>query len=264
MHDKGNLNGVSETMLQTLFARAKESQKPDHKIYDLKAIEIVSQLDYDFTLADQDFKMSAGVIARTILLDRMVKEYIERYENATIINIACGLDTRFYRVDNGKIRWYNLDLPVAVEVRQKFLKEQGRVSVIAKSAMDETWIDDIQESQNILVIIEGLTMYLQQEDVQKIFSIIQKFHSVTVFVETMSPFIVKNVKEKSIDQSQAKFVWGIKNGQELVKIVPGFVHQQDMSLIEGMKEMYPIYKVIGWIPFLKNLSNQIIVLESKE
>lgn len=38
---KVDITGVPETMLQTLYARAKESRKPDHAIYDGKAIEIV-------------------------------------------------------------------------------------------------------------------------------------------------------------------------------------------------------------------------------
>lgn len=262
MEEKINISGVPETMLQTLYARAKESQKENHKIYDQKAIDIISKLNYDFSLADKDMTMSLGVIARTIVLDKMVKEYIQKHEQSTIINIACGLDTRFYRVDNGKIRWYNLDLPMTINVRKKFLKEDGRVSMIAKSAMDESWKDDIENFQQpILFIIEGLTMYLSQEDVQKIFSIIHSFDQVTVFVETMSPFIVKTVKEKSIEQSQAKFSWGIQNGQRLVTIIKGFQHIKDVSLVEGMKQIYSIYKIIGWIPLVKNISNKIIVLE---
>ena len=64
-----NLKGVPETMLQTLYARAKESKKEDHVIYDEKAIEIAAELDYDFTKADEDATMASGVIARTIVLD---------------------------------------------------------------------------------------------------------------------------------------------------------------------------------------------------
>ncbi len=45
------LTGVPETMLQTVFARAQETKKPNHKITDEKAVEIVSRLDYDFSLA---------------------------------------------------------------------------------------------------------------------------------------------------------------------------------------------------------------------
>lgn len=128
--EKVNIQGVPETMLQTLFARAAHSQKKEHKFYDKKAIEIVKQLDYDFSKAKKDAAMSSGVIARTILLDRMVGAFLEENPDATVVNIACGLDTRVYRLDNGQVRWYNLDLPEVIEIRRRFLKEQDRKSVV--------------------------------------------------------------------------------------------------------------------------------------
>ena len=94
---KVDITGVPETMLQTLYARAKESRKPDHAIYDGKAIEIVDSLDYDFSLADKDLAMGSGVIARTIVLDKLVSEFLKKHKGAVVVNIACGLDTRCYR-----------------------------------------------------------------------------------------------------------------------------------------------------------------------
>ena len=129
--------------------------------------------------------------------------------------------------------------------------------------MDDSYIDDIDyHGKNILVIIEGLTMYLCEKDIRKMFSIIEKsFQKVTVMVETMSPFVVKHVKEKSIEGSNAKFTWGVKNGTELQRIVPEFSVQQEVSLVEGMKELMPVYHVIGKIPIVRNISNKIIVME---
>ena len=88
------LCGVPETMLQTLYARARESKKPDSHIHDGKAVEIVSSLDYDFSKAESDKAMQTGVIARTILLDIMTQEYLEAFPDAVVITIACRLDTR--------------------------------------------------------------------------------------------------------------------------------------------------------------------------
>ena len=102
--EKVKIHGVPETMMQTLFARAAHSQKKEHKFYDAKAIEIVKQLDYDFSKAEKDAAMSSGVIARTILLDQMVGAFLEEHPDATVVNIACGLDTRVYRLDNGQVR----------------------------------------------------------------------------------------------------------------------------------------------------------------
>lgn len=104
--------------------------------------------------------------------------------------------------------------------------------MIAKSAMDSLYTDDIEyNKENVLVIIEGLSMYLHENDIREIFSIIEKaFNKSTVMIETMSPFFVKHMKEKSIEGSNAKFSWGVKNGKDLQQIVPAFNWKRDVSL----------------------------------
>ncbi len=263
MKEKVNITGVPETMVQTLYARAKETRKQNAKLKDEIAVELVKKLDYDFSKADKDKAMSYGVIARTIVLDRMVKKYLEKNANTVVINIACGLDTRCYRMKEKYLRWYNVDLPETMKIRSQFLTENGPVYQIAKSAMDESYVDDIDyHGENILVIIEGLTMYLCEKDIRKMFAIIGKsFQKATVMVETMSHFVVKHMKEKSIEGSNAKFTWGVKNGKELQRIISEFSVQQEVSLVEGMKELMPIYHVIGKIPAVRNISNKIIVME---
>lgn len=263
--EKINLGGVSETMIQTLYARAKESKRPDPVIYDETAIAISEALSYDFREADADTMMSDGVIARTYLLDAMVNDYLALHPDAVVVNLACGLDTRFYRVDNGRIRWYNLDLPEVIDVRKTFLKEEGRVSQIACSAMEERWGGLIEARSDTLVIVEGLTMYLSEADVRKILDIIGKsFASATVFMETMSPFSVKHIHERSIEKSEAKFSWGIRDGRALAAIAPEFRFVCDRSLTEGMKVLKPSYRWIAWIPLVRRIANKITVLQKKE
>lgn len=261
--EKIDVKGVPETMLQTLYARAKESLKENHCIYDEKAVEMVSQLDYDFSLADKDTAMSSGVIARTILLDKMVEEFLESHEDTTVVNLACGLDTRCYRMEGKYKNWYNLDLPETMNIRKRFLKETDRIHQIAGSAMDKRWTDAVEPAgKNVLIIIEGLTMYLSRKDVQSIFkAAVELKGEVTIFVETMSPWIVKHFKEKSIEGSAAKFTWGVKNGRELQKIIPGYVSVKDHSLVEGMAVFLPIYRVLGKIGFVRNISNKILIMK---
>ena len=107
MNEKITLSGVPETMLQTLYARARESGTRG-AIRDKKAEEIVGRLDYDFSLAEKDGAMRSGVIARTIVLDRLVQGFLSENPGATVVNIACGLDTRCYRI-KGFGHWYIAD-----------------------------------------------------------------------------------------------------------------------------------------------------------
>ena len=249
-------------MLQTIYARAKESRGRG-AIHDAKAEEIIGKLDYDFSLADKDTAMRSGVIARTIVLDKLTKSWLAAHSGAVVINIACGLDTRCYRMA-GYAHWYNLDLPETMTVREKLLPESGAISQIAMSAMDD-WGSEIKE-QNVpvLIIIEGLTMYLNAKDVQQIFMVISsRFSQATIFVETMNPVMVRHYREKSIDASNAKFNWGIKNGKALAELLPGFRFMEEHSLTEGMAVFAPIYKLLDKLPTVRNISNKIIVLEKE-
>ena len=262
MKEKIRLSGVPETMLQTVYARAKESRGRG-AIHDAKAEEIIEKLDYDFSLADKDTAMHSGVIARTIVLDRLTKAWLGAHPGAVVVNIACGLDTRCYRM-SGYAHWYNLDLPETMAVREKLLPESGTISQIAMSAMED-WGGEIKEQNTpVLIIIEGLTMYLTETDVQQIFTVISnRFSKATVFVETMNPMIVKRFKEKSIDASNAKFTWGVKNGEALAELLPDFRFVEEHSLCEGMAVFAPIYKLLDKLPTVRNISNKIIVLEKE-
>ena len=207
--------------------------------------------------------MRSGVIVRTVVLDQLTKEWLAKHPGAVVVNIACGLDTRCYRVTS-YAHWYNLDLPETMAVREKLLPESGAISQIAMSAMDD-WGGEISE-QNVpvLIVIEGLTMYLNAKDVQQIFAVISsRFEKATVFVETMNPMMVRRFKEKSIEGSHAKFTWGVKNGVALAELLPDFRFVEEHSLCEGMAAFAPIYKLLDKLPAVRNISNKIIVLEKE-
>lgn len=261
--DKVQIKGVPETMLQTLYARAAYSKTVNAIFHDQMAEEIVSRMDYDFSLAGKDALMSKGVIARTILLDRMVGDFIRENQAGTVVNIACGMDTRVYRLKTPQtVRWYNLDLPEAIEVRRRFLTENGSICMIAKSAMDESWAAEIEEPKGrTLVILEGLAMYLSEKNVKQILSIISgRFRQAEIIMEIMNPWVVKNMKEKSIEATKARFTWGIRSGKELEGISPEYTWVRDVSLVEGMKAIMPVYHLFGWIPAVKNISNKLAIL----
>ena len=149
-------------------------------------------------------------------------------------------------------------------MRERLLPENGMISQLAMSAMDD-WGGEIAErssAEAVLVIIEGLTMYLSETDVKRIFSVISgSFRRATVLVEIMNPVIVRRFKEKSIEGSHAKFTWGIKNGQILAGQLPDFRFAEEHSLVEGMAAFVPIYRLIGKIPVVRQISNKIVVLE---
>ena len=257
-----NLEGVEKTMLLTLYAKAWHSKEKNHKFYDSKAVEIISNIDYDFSIAEKDKFMQLGTIARTIVLDEMVGDYIEAHPECTIVNIASGMDTRFNRLDNGKINWYNVDLENSANYRLKYIKDTDRVKTLAYSAMDPNWTDEIQIRNDVLFIIEGLTMYLNQKDVEDIINIIDaNFDNCRVFMEIMPPISVKNAKEESIEDTNSKFIWGVEKGHELIKFNSNFKWIKDVNLFDGVNVYKPHYRIITWLPYLRKKMDYIAVLE---
>lgn len=256
------LEGVEKTMLLTIYTKAKHSREKNHKFYDEKAIEVISKIDYDFSMAEKDKLMQMGVIGRTIVLDDMVGEYIKKHPDCTIVNIASGMDTRFNRLDNGRIRWYNVDLENSVNFRLEYLPDSDRITTLAYSAMDENWASKIEAEGDLLFIIEGLTMYLTQKENSEILRIIdENFDSCTIFTEVMPPVSVENTKEVSVEETNSEFIWGLKSGRELTKLNSHFKWIKDVNLFDGVNVYKPILRLFTWFPLLRKRMDYIAVLE---
>jgi methyltransferase (TIGR00027 family) len=250
------LAGVRETMLIALHARAVESKRKNHMIYDEKAIELVDKIDYDFSRFDGAGMTRAGVACRTVILDRETRHFISENPDCVCISIGCGLDTRFYRLDNGAVSWYNLDLPEVIASREQFFTENGRVKTLAKSAFDSTWPSLVDAGdRKVLIILEGILMYFTEEEVRELLAIIQKnFAGSTILMELMSPFAARNTRfHDTVNKTNAVFKWGVKNGAEVVKLCEGLTLLGEWSLSEVSRE-----RAHGFGRILLSLMNPII------
>ena len=260
---KPTLNGNAETMLQSFYARAQYSKSKNHKFYDAKAVELVGKIDYDFSAAARDSAMGKGVIARTIVLDELVANFIKKNPDCTVVNIACGLDTRFYRVDNGKITWYDLDLPETIAIRNQIFQEAGRVSTIAISALDPAWAKEVQVRGKMLFIIEGLSMYLTAEENGQILKIIREnFDNAYILMECLAKMWVNKERiERSIQQTGAKFVFGADHFEDLGDMTAGYHKIKDDNILRGMAAFSPAYKFLALLPAAQKFTQKILIFE---
>src|SRR5512136_641773 len=139
-----SLEGVSETLLMPLQARARESQRPDAMLKDDKAVAMVNQIAYDFSrirLREHDEFL---MIMRVHKFDSHVRSFLMRNPDAVVVHIGCGLDTRFERVDNGQVEWFDLDMPDVIELRRKVLGDEGgRYHLLGCSALEDAWLDTV-------------------------------------------------------------------------------------------------------------------------
>ncbi len=200
------LTNVPETMLIPLYFKAKETLEQG-LIRDEKAVEIVNRIDYDFKKFDKDDKTQIGVVVRTFLFDKILQDLYEKVgDKLVVVNLGAGLDTRQERFPG--IKWYQLDLPESIEIRKHFF-EENKATLIAKSILDFSWIDDISEKENVLFIGEGLFMYFEEDDVKAIFKSIGAHFSHSYIAFNPIPKLMVGTKHKSVDTSKAPMLWGI-------------------------------------------------------
>ncbi|MGC5534059.1 class I SAM-dependent methyltransferase [Streptomyces sp. SR-10] len=130
--EKPHLGRVQETRLIPLYARAVENRKEHALLRDTRAEEIVAAIDYDFGRFDE-LPSLTGSLLRTRLFDRWVAKFLSAHPGGTVVELGTGLNTRYERVDNGSARWFELDLPDVIGLREKFLTDSPRRTMIAAS-----------------------------------------------------------------------------------------------------------------------------------
>ncbi|QIE27008.1 hypothetical protein SBC1_37160 (plasmid) [Caballeronia sp. SBC1] len=161
------LDGVSETMLWTLYDRACEARRPDGILADPHSVRICNAIDYDF---QRHFGEPVGSFAaRAVKIDQLLKQWLERHPNGLIVSLGEGLETQAHRVDNGQMRWVTVDLPAAIELRQHFLPSSERFRHVAASVFEPGWIEEIEPGPDLFIVVQGLFMYLEPEAVRRLF-----------------------------------------------------------------------------------------------
>lgn len=77
----------------------------------------------------------------SILFDETVTTLIQKYPNALCINLGCGLDDRYSRVDNQMIIWIDVDLPDMIRVRKKVYEDTNRRKMVSVSVLETDWVN---------------------------------------------------------------------------------------------------------------------------
>ena len=270
-YETADLTSVSKTMLLTLHARAEHTLSDRPRFTDPAAVELVSRLDYDFTMARQDRLMADGVVLRTLTLDPLVAGYLATHPGCTVVNIACGLDTRFQRLDDGHVTWYDLDLPDVIELRRRLLEDGERHRTIAASALDPDWPDQLGEgkaggnvSNDALVIVEGLSMYLEQNEMRSLMEIIAaRLPGATVLIEVMPRMFQKYGRERSVEDAGARYTYGCSSAAEFRRTVaPGYTLLHDVPFTRTVARYHPLLAPLTRMPLVDRLAERIVVLRA--
>jgi methyltransferase (TIGR00027 family) len=223
-----DLSSVPATSLITLYIRAVESQRPDALIRDERAEALVRQLDQESlrkTLPLTEDSTRVVMILKTREFDDCARDFLVRHPDAVVVHIGCGLDTRFERTcseqaDNGRVEWYDLDLPEVIELRRKLVGGEGaRHHFLACSVFDSAWLTKVgaHRPRPFLFLAEGVFMYFEEAQVKSlVLTLKERFPGAELVFDAYSPFLMWShnlrVARKRIG---APLHWALKRPRDL-------------------------------------------------
>lgn len=216
---------VEDTLFVPMLGRIYASEKFPHILMDKKALELKEKLPK--TIKGQDTQTQYTLMAsavRSTNMDRYIRDFLKRNEDGIIVELGCGLETAFYRNDNGKTVWYEVDLPDVIAYRTSLLGTQARDHTIAGDAFEEAWIQKIRaEHPNapLLITASGLFYYFEREKVFRLFKILKQYGNIELVFDTVNKMGMKQIGRymKQVGHEEATVYFYVDKGEEMVQAV---------------------------------------------
>jgi len=257
------LSDVSASSLLTLYCRAQESQTADPILHDEWAVEMTRQLSPRLLNAPSPQlrslakrKINPNLIIHIALRARQYDTYTRQFLNlhpeGTVVNLGCGMDTRFFRVDNGQAQFFDLDLPEVIRFKREFLAENERYRMLAASVFDPSWMEVVQQTgrEPWLFLAEGLFMYLEAGRVKALVQSLRECFPGSELVcevvnsrwlsKTWQPMIRRKMQRGGLGR-QAEFLSGVADSREMETWAPGITLLDDWSYFDTN------HPKLGWL-----------------
>ena len=212
------LGTVQETLLVPLYARAVDSRRKRPILNDRKAVEMVESIDWDFQRFNQRWRIAAATL-RTAIFDVPVRDFLSRHPEGTVVEIGAGLNTRFERLDNGAVHWFDLDLPDSIELRKKFFTDTTRRTTLTASVLDPGWMEAVRQSPGpYFFVAEAVLIYLTEQQVKlALAQIAANFPHATIAFDIRHLNCDSNHgnKDHARRKFDARFTWACEDPKEI-------------------------------------------------
>ena len=219
-----DLSGAAQTMLATLYLKALDADFDRPVLGDRYAKEAVSRLDYDFREIGITARWAPLITVRTAQYDIWVRQLLTVQPQCTVVHLGCGLDSRGFRKDPGPgVQWYDLDYPEVIALREKIYPTRPRYNLIATSATDPSWLEQIPADRPVLLMAEGISMYLtEDEGVALLRCFVDRFPSGELQVDFYNWLAIRSQKTHTlVRRTGSTLYWAVDSPQDILSRVPG-------------------------------------------
>ncbi|WP_267308350.1 class I SAM-dependent methyltransferase [Mycobacterium barrassiae] len=251
--DASMLTGVSETALLTLNGRAHQARHPHAIIDDPMAIRLVDSIDFDFDKFGR--RKGQEMALRSLAFDRAAVQYLSEHPAATVVALAEGLQTSFWRLSSAlpdaQFRWLTVDFEPIIALRKRLLPSSPRITTLAQSALDYSWMDAVDTSNGVLITAEGLLMYLQPDEAMGLITECARRFPGGQMIFDLPPVLVKKFAKNGLRSSKEYRVppmpFSLTPNQlaDLANTVPGIRAVRDLPMPRGrgflFEKVYPAF-----------------------
>lgn len=265
------LQGVPETLLWTLYHRATEARRPDAVIEDPRAVELLTAIEYPFQAR---FGPAGGPQAqwqalRARTFDEAVRRFLADRPGGTVVALGEGLETGFWRVDDGRVRWLTVDLPQTLAVRRELLGDDPpRRRSVACSATDERWMDEVDPSRGVLVTAQGLLMYLERAEVDALVDALARRFPGAAFVFDTAPRWFALLAQRGLLRTPTGYVaprmpwgWDALERRRFLRAHPGIAELRELPLPGGRGLEGAALPLLSRVPLARDVS--LVVLRAR-
>jgi len=257
------IGDIAATSFVTLYCHALETLSDDPVLSDPKSVEITTELNKTLSLSKNtlDRTLVSGTLDKRLVVhiairakkyDDYASDFLQRFPDGVVVNIGCGLDSRFLRIDNGRVVFYDLDLPEIIAIKKDFFKETERYHLIASSVLDFDWMAPVLKHKGpFLFMAEGVFMYLDGKEVRSLVLKIQEtFRGSELVCEVVNSLWLRPLLKKMLDFKMQKelhlgkdatFRSGIRDGQEMEQWHSGIQFLDEWSYFDSEE------KKLGWL-----------------
>lgn len=218
------LHGAAQTMLTTLYLKALDADLPQPVLGDTYAREAVGRIEFDWAGLKAHPRWAPLVTVRTAQYDVWARQFLAAHPQATVIHLGCGLDARVFRLDPGpEVTWYDVDQPPVIALREQIYPTRPGYHLMATSATDPSWLDEIPTGRPVLLLAEGISMYLPERDGAELLQrVVDRYGVGELQIDFYNWLGIKSQKTHRLQrQSGATLHWAVNSPADILDRVTG-------------------------------------------